>query len=127
MAIACDLCQARSDHIIRVNSWAVCQWCLNNGVLDHALDVEAKTAQLNEAVSQAGIRHRRDEADMKAAKSELESAHEARLDPTKAKAHLATSTAKSKESLRLTLVSGRALEEYRESESRKTRKARRKT
>jgi hypothetical protein len=127
MAITCDLCQARSDHIIRVNTWAVCQWCLNNDVLDHALDVETKTAILSEAVSQAGMQHRRDEAETRVARTEIESAREAHSDPTTAMTHLATSTAKSKESRRLALVSGCALEEYKESESQKTRKARRKT
>jgi hypothetical protein len=125
--MTCDLCQARSEQITRVNSWAVCQWCLNNNVLDHALDVETKTAQLSEAVCQAGLAHRRDEADMNVARTELDSAHEAHSDPTTAMTHLSNSTTKSKESLRLALASGRELEVYKESESRKTRKARRNT
>jgi len=127
MAMTCDLCQARSEQITRVNSWAVCQWCLNNNVLDHALEVEVKTAQLSEVASQAGLMHRRDEADYKVARTELDSAHTAHSNLTAAMTRVATSTAKSKESLKLVLSSGRALEEYKEGESRKTRKARRNT
>src|SRR5579863_6222793 len=111
MAITCDLCQARSDHIIRVNSWAVCQWCLNNDVLDHALDVETKTAILGEAVSQAGLQHRRDEADIIAARTEIEAARANHSDPTTAMTRLATSTVKSEESRSRALASGRALDE----------------
>jgi hypothetical protein len=100
---------------------------LNNDVLDHALDVENNTAKLSRAALENHRVHLRDEADIKVARTALESAQTAHSDLTDAMTHVASSTAKSKESLKVALASGRALEQYKESEKRKTRTARRRT
>jgi hypothetical protein len=120
----CDLCKEDSYRIVRVNSWQVCQWCVSNKVLEHALVVEFDIAKLREAIAKTDARHELDVKNEMMAGAKLELAYTAYSDLTTAMKDLATSTAHSKESLRLALSAKKALTEYTEQEQRKTRKAR---
>jgi len=117
----CDLCREESDHIVHVNSWTVCQWCVTNNVLDRALVVESVLAQLGENVAKASASHQRDVIDETVAESEVESAYAAL---TSAMHDLASSSEHSRESLQKARAAQEALEEYRDTESRRIREVR---
>lgn len=53
----CDLCKEHTNRFIRVASWQVCQWCVSNNVLDHALEVEFDIAKLKDAVAKTSATH----------------------------------------------------------------------
>lgn len=124
MAIACDLCKERSNQIFRADSLAVCQWCLSNGVLDHALEVDSRTTMLSEAVRLASLTHQNDVANRDVAQTQVESAYAAFSDLTGALNNLADSTAKSRETLRLEQAARLALTAYIDEERAKTLSAR---
>jgi len=119
----CDLCKERSYQIVRVNSWQVCQWCVSNNVLEHALEVESYIAKLGEAVAKTDAIHQLDVKNKLMAETKLEFIYKAYGDLTMAMRDLAASTAHSKESLRLALAAKKALNEYTEEEQQKTRNA----
>lgn len=119
----CDLCNEHSDRIIRAASWQVCQWCVSNNVLEHALEVESDIAKLREAVAQTSATHQRDVRNETVAETKLELAYAAYADLTTAMKDLAKSSAASKESLRIVLAAKKALHDYKHHEE-KTRKAR---
>lgn len=118
----CDLCREDSDRIIRAGSWQVCQWCVSNNVLEHALEVEADIAKLAEAVDRTSATHERDVRKEAAAETKLEVAYAAYAELTTAMSDLSKSTAASKESLRIELNAKKALQDYKCQEE-KTRKA----
>src|SRR5579863_10360658 len=112
----CDLCREQSNQIVRVHAWHVCSWCVRNKVLEHALVVERDIAKLREAVAKTHARHELDVKNETAAGTKLELAYAAYSDLTTAMKDLATSTAHSKESLRLALAARNALTDYTEQE-----------
>jgi hypothetical protein len=71
----CDLCNEESHRIIRVNSWLVCQWCVSNRVLEHALEVESDTARLRAAVSKTSVTHKHNVDNKEVAETKVELAH----------------------------------------------------
>lgn len=117
----CDLCREHSSRIIRVNSWLVCQWCLSNNVLEHAFEVESDIAKLRVTISKARTTHEHDVRNKKVAETKFELAS---MELTAAKKELATSTAYSAESLRVSLAAKKALEGYVEKEQRRIRRSR---
>jgi hypothetical protein len=124
MNMICDLCKEDSDRIIRAGAWQVCQWCVSNNVLEHALEVEVDIAKLDEAVDKTSATHQRDVRNEAAADKKLELAYAAYAELTSAMKELATSTENSKWSLRLALAAKEALKDYKDKEREKTRKAR---
>ncbi len=120
----CDLCKEHSDRIIRVNAWQVCQWCVSNNVLEHALEVESDIANLSDAVAKTSATHERDVRSKAVAETKLELAYAAYADLSTAMEDLAKSTAASKESLRIALDATKTLQDYKHHEE-KTRKAHR--
>ena len=120
----CDLCKESSNRVIRVDSWQVCQWCVSNNVLEHALEVEVNIAKLTEAVAKTSATHQCDIRDEAMAGTKLELAYAAYADLTTAMNDLAASTAAAKGSLQLTLAAKKSLEDYKRKENRHTRKAR---
>jgi len=120
----CDLCEQSSNRIIRVDSWQVCQWCVSNHVLEHALDVEANIAKLTEAVAKTSATHQRDARDEAMAGAQLERAYAAYADLTTAMNDLAASAATAKVSLQITFAAEKSLEDYKRKEKRHTHKAR---
>ena len=77
----CDLCQHQSNQVIHVNAWQVCQSCVSNNVLRHALDAAEGVKKLHEVVAAAEAEHARAlkrqltaEAKVQSVQSELESA-----------------------------------------------------
>lgn len=123
----CDLCKEDSNRIIRAASWQVCQWCVSNKVLEHALEVEFDIGKLREAVAKSSTAHQRDVRNETVAETKLERAYAAYAELTTAMKELATSTANSKESLRIELGAKKAFEDYKRREREKTRKARQAT
>jgi len=117
----CDLCREESDQVVHVNSWTVCQWCVTNNVLDRALEVESVVAQLNENVAKASASHQRDVMDETVAEAEVEAAYAAL---TSAMHDLASSSEHSRESLQKARAAQDALEQYRDTESRRVRELR---
>jgi hypothetical protein len=122
--MVCDLCKERSDQIIRVASWGVCQWCVSNHVLEHALEVEIDIAKLREAVAQTSTAHERDVISETAARNKLEQVYTAYGELTTAMKDLETKAAISRESLRQGSAAQAALKNYKDKEERRTRKAR---
>lgn len=120
----CDLCKESSNRIIRVDSWQVCQWCVSNNVLEHALEVEVNIAKLTEAVAKTSATHQRDVRDEAMAGIKLELAYAAYADLTTAMNDLAASTSAATGSLQLTLAAKKSLEDYKRKENRHTRKVR---
>lgn len=120
----CDLCTEDSDRIVRAGSLQVCQWCVSNGVLEHALEVESDVAILRHSVDEACATHRLDVANETDAEARLERAYAAYAELTTAMRDLAISTAHSRESLKLALAAKVAFDEYKEKEQLKTMKAR---
>ena len=118
----CDLCKERSDRMIHVASWQVCQWCVSNNVLEHALEVESDIAKLREAVAKTSATHERDVRNETLSKTKLELAYTAFAELTTAMEDLSRTTAASKESLRIELDAKEALVDYKRHEG-KTRKA----
>jgi len=110
--------------MIHVASWQVCQWCVSNNVLDHALAVESDIAKLRVAVSKASATHEDDMRNETVSKSRLELAYAAFEELTVAMNDLSRSTAASKESLRIEIDAKNALADYKRVEE-KTRKAHR--
>jgi len=110
--------------MIYVASWQVCQWCVSNNVLEHALAVESDIAKLGVAVSKASATHQDDMRNKMVSKSRLEHAYAAFEELTAAMNDLSRSTAASKVSLRIETDAKRALEDYKSVEE-KTRKAHR--
>lgn len=123
--MVCDLCKEDSDRIIRAASWQVCQWCVSNNVLEHALEVEVDIAKLEEAVDKTGATHQQDVWNESLAENKLELAYAAYAELTSAMKGLTTSTINSKESLKLALAAKEALHDYKNRERVKTRNARR--
>ena len=122
-SMICDLCQQRSNRVIRADRWVVCQWCVSNKVLEHALQVNNDIARLREAVANASIAHRRDmkkqeQADaafaLASAPAELTSASEER----------ASAIIESDRSLVISLDATKALKDYEADEEQRTRKVR---
>jgi hypothetical protein len=117
----CDLCRRESQQIIRVDSIQVCQWCVSNKVLEHALEVRENIRMLRDAVARASLSHKDDvkrtknaETRLMAAYSELEGAMK----------ELAAVTDESNKSLEQSLVAVSELKEYQTDEQAKTTKAR---
>lgn len=75
--MVCDLCKERAVRILRVNQWRVCQWCVTNKVLEHALKVEVHIEQLHGAVVAAGEKHCADVRAEGAAAAKVEHAYAA--------------------------------------------------
>jgi len=120
----CELCRERSDRIIRVASWQVCQWCVSNNVLEHALEVESEIVKLRIAIAKTKATHERDIQNEAAAKAKLELAYAAYADLTTAMRELAASKNDSLASLRQATVATKALENYADKERHKSRRAR---
>jgi len=116
----CDLCQEESDRTTRAASWHVCQWCVSNNVLDHALEVESNITKLREAVGRADARHRRDFSTEAATGSELQLAYTAYADLTIAMRDLEKSTHASKEGLRAMDAARKSVDDGKEQKRRKT-------
>ncbi len=121
----CDLCKEDSDRIIRAGSRQVCQWCVSNHVLEHALDVDVDIAKLEEAIDKTSATHQRDVKNEAVAETKLELAYTAYAELIAAMKELATSTENSKDSLKLGLAAQEALKIYKNKERVKTRNARR--
>jgi hypothetical protein len=119
--VICDLCLRDSHEVIRVDNWQVCQWCISNSVLEHALEVRANIKLLREAVAAAQVGHRDDERRKSAAEARLLAAH-SELDA--AIKELASITADSLTSLEKSLASVDTLKHYTSVEDARTRKAR---
>jgi hypothetical protein len=100
LPMICDLCKQDSNRIIRVASWQVCQWCVSNHVLDHALEVTVDIGKLRAAIAQTSATYRRDVRNG------------------------TTSSATSQESWRLAIAARQALEQYQVEEHKKAHKAR---
>lgn len=120
----CDLCDQHSSRIIRVNSWQVCQWCVSNNVLEHALAVEADIVKLREAIVQTAAVHQRDVMKEHIAEANLELAYAAYAELATAMKDLTQCKAASKESLRIERAAKEALQHYKHRDE-ETRKARR--
>ena len=120
----CELCRERSDRIIRVASWQVCQWCVSNNVLEHALEVESDIAKLRVAIAKTKATHERDIQNEAAAETRLELAYAAYADLTTAMRELAASKDDSSASLRQASAAAKALENYKDQEQQKSRRAR---
>jgi hypothetical protein len=73
----CDLCRDDSYQMVRAGSFHVCQWCVSNGVLEHALEVESDIAVLRHSVDETGATHRRDVLSEVEAQTRLERAYAA--------------------------------------------------
>jgi hypothetical protein len=97
---------------------------VDNGVLAHALEVEANIERLKEAVAKTGATHERDLENEMLAETKLEVAFTAYADLTTAMEDLATCTNISKESLKIELAAKEALNEYKDREAQKTQKSR---
>jgi len=80
----CDLCLQDSNRVIRAASWQVCQWCVSNRVLEHALEIEVDITRLREAGITTGATHRRDVTKGTAAETTLKRAYVAYADLTTA-------------------------------------------
>jgi|SRR5579864_1512423 len=122
--MVCDLCLERADRIVRVQSWRVCQWCVSNHVLEHALEVEFDIAKLNEAITKTNPPHERDVKNGAGAKTKLELAYAAYADLTDAMKELAVTREHSLESWKHALAVKKALKDHRFKEVQKTRRAR---
>jgi hypothetical protein len=120
----CDLCKEDSSRIIRVASWQVCQWCVSNNVLDHALEVEADIVKLEQAVAESSATHQRDVTNETTTAAKLQLAYAAYAELTTAMHELAASSTRSAGSLSQVLAARKALEAYKGNEQRKTDKAR---
>ena|ERR1017187_6781560 len=119
--MVCDLCLRDSQQVIRVDNWQVCQWCISNSVLEHALEVRANIKRLRVAVATAQIGHRDDERRKSAAEARLLAAH-SELDA--AIKELASISVVSQTSLDESLASVDVLKKYTSVEDARTRKAR---
>ena len=120
----CDLCQQRAAHVIRVDRWIVCQWCVSNKVLEHAVAVNIDIAKLREAVANTSILHRRDVRKAHQADAALELAYAAHANLTTAIEERARITAESDRSLETSLAATKALKDYKVCEDKRARKAR---
>jgi len=120
----CDLCKEDADRILRVESWQVCQWCVSNHVLEHALEVEFDIAKLREAVAKTSAKHNSDVRNEEAAEAKLELAYSAFEDLATAMKELETTRDTSLDSFRQALVARKALDDYSDRERRKTERAR---
>jgi uncharacterized membrane protein YukC len=119
--MVCDLCQRESREIIRVEDWQVCQWCISNKVLDHALEIRANIKKLQKAVLNTSLDHREDEQRKKRAEVRLATVY---TELEAALKELAAITADSNKSLEDSLAAVETLHEYKSTEDAKTRKAR---
>jgi hypothetical protein len=120
----CDLCDKDSQQMIRAGSLHVCQWCVSNGVLEHALEVEADIVILRHSVDRTAATHRRDIASEADAQARLERAYAAYEELATAMRDLAASTTTSVESSKLAHAAQAALDEYSAKERQKTLNAR---
>jgi lipopolysaccharide biosynthesis regulator YciM len=117
----CSLCDRDAYQVIRVDGWQVCQWCVSNKVLEHAIEVRAKVKKLTAAVSSARITHQQDSNRLNEAKDKLQAVY---TDLETTIKHLAVISEESQKSLTESLEAVETLKEYREEESEKTRRAR---
>ena len=117
----CTLCNRDADQVIRVDGWQVCNWCIRNKVLEHAIDVREVIRKLTAAVATATIKHREDSKRVREARDRLQGAY---ADLATAIKNLAALNTESQESLVKSLDAVEALKEYRDTESEATRKAR---
>jgi hypothetical protein len=115
----CELCQEHSDQIVRAGSLQVCQWCVSNGVLEHALEVESDIAKLGHAIDATSATHGRDVVGEAEAEARLASAYAAYADLTSAMRDLAACATESRHSSRRVLAAQAALDEYKASERRR--------
>ena len=111
--MTCDLCKEDSDRMIHVASWQVCQWCVSNNVLEHALEVESDVAKLKVAVAEASATHERDVRNETVSKTKFDLAYTAFEELTAAMNDLSRSTAASKKSLRIEVDAKDALQALR--------------
>jgi len=105
----CDLCNRRADQVIRVDGWQVCQWCISNKVLEHAIEVRATVRKLTVAVSNARITHQQDSKRVREAKDRLQGVY---ADLETAIKNLAVISEESHSSLTRSLVAVEELKEY---------------
>lgn len=117
----CSLCNRDADQVVRVDGWQVCQWCVSNNVLEHAIEVRTNVKKLTVAVSSASIKHHEDSQRVREAKDRLQNI-QADLDA--AIKNFAILNEESQKSLADSLGVVEALKEYQDLESTKTRKAR---
>ncbi len=117
----CSLCNRDADQVIRVEGWQVCQWCVSNKVLDHAIEVRTNVERLTAAVGSTSLKHKQDSKRVREAKDRLQGIHG---DLDTAIKNLAILSEESQKSLAESLGVVEALKEYQALESAKTRKAR---
>jgi hypothetical protein len=117
----CSLCNRDADQVIRVDGWQVCQWCVSNKVLEHAIEVRANVKKLTAAISSARVEHQHDSKRVREAQDRLQSIA---ADLETAIKSLAIISEESQESLVRSLGAVEELKEYRDTEAEKTRKAR---
>jgi ribosome-binding protein aMBF1 (putative translation factor) len=120
----CSLCSRDADQVIRVDGWQVCQWCISNKVLEHAIEVRSNVKKLTTAVASARIKHQEDSNQVREARDKLERIYE---DLSTAITKLAVLNEDSQNSLAESLAAFDALKEYRDTESGKTHDARKGT
>jgi len=99
----------------------VCQWCISNKVLDHALEIRANIKRLHKAVLNASLSHREDEKRKNRAEGRLATAY---TELEAALKELAAITTDSNKSLEDSLAAVQTLHAYESTEDAKTRKAR---
>lgn len=107
--------------MVRVDTWVVCQWCISNKVLEHAIDVRTNVKKLTDAVASTRITHVDDVRQAKEAEARLRAAQEELEAAIK---NLATISADSHHSLEESLAAVEQLQNYRSLETESTRKAR---
>jgi len=120
----CSLCGRDADQVIRVDGWVVCQWCVSNKVLEHAIEVRANLKKLTEVVATTRITHQEDAKRAKEAEARLRAAYG---ELAAAIQNLATISTESHQSLETSMVAAAKLHGYESSEVEKTRKARKET
>jgi hypothetical protein len=107
----CSLCNGDADHVIQVDGWQVCQLCVSNKVLEHAIEVRTNVKKLAAAISSAHITNQQDSKRLREAKDRLQGVY---ADLETAIKNLAVISEESQKGLTESLVAVEALKEYRE-------------